>query len=194
MELRFHACQVVEISVAEQPVPIQHYLRQPRRVVNALAHSSQIEALGGDLYRLKMRPISFMMLSLQPIVDMRVWAEPDGTIEIRSTGCEIRGFQYVNQRFALDLVGKLQPVSNPSQTLLKGRADLAVAVEIPPAMRLTPRAFLETTGNSLLKSVLLTIKQRLMHHLLTDYYTWVADNPPVQSATNGLITSNNPIA
>ncbi len=195
MELRFKACQTVELAVSHQPIPVHHYLRQPRRVVNALAASSQIELIAEDVYRLKMRPLTFLVIHLQPIVDMRVWAESDGTVQIRSVGCEIRGFEYVNQRFALDLVGQLQPVTlDNQQTQLKGRADLAVMVEIPPALRFTPRSLLETTGNSLLKSVLITIKQRLMHHLLADYTLWARAHSQAEPATTGLLPTNNPIA
>jgi hypothetical protein len=32
---------------------------------------------------------------------------------------------------------------------------------------------LEATGNGLLKSVLMTVKQRLLHQLLADYRRWV---------------------
>jgi hypothetical protein len=194
MEIQFSACQTVEIPVASQAVPIKHYLRQPRRVVNALAASSQIEHLGDDLYRLKMRPLTFMMFKLQPVVDMQVWAESDGTIQLRSIASKIRGFEYVNQRFALNLSGILQPIVQAKTTLLKGQANLEVRIELPPALRLTPRSLLEATGNSLLKSVLLTIKQRLMHHLLSDYYAWASDREQGDVAEKILLPTNNPIA
>ena len=172
MDIQFSASQSVDIPVVEQPVPIQHYLRQPQRLVNALASSSQIELLGSDLFRLKMRPLKFMMLSLQPTVDMRVWAESDGVVRLQSVRCEIRGVEYINQRFSLNLTGRLQPVSSQLTTHLQGKADLEVLVELPPALWFTPKPILEATGNGLLKSVLLTIKQRLVHQLLLDYRTW----------------------
>jgi hypothetical protein len=169
---RFAGSQTVELVVPEQPIHIQHYLRQPQRIVNALAASSQIEQLSDDCYRLKMRPLKFMHLSVQPIVDMRVWADSDGTIHLNSVACEIRGVEYINQRFSLDLVGKLQPVQSNGLTYLKGKADLEVQVELPPPFLMTPRPLLEAAGNGLLKSVLMTIKQRLMHQLLLDYRRW----------------------
>ncbi len=46
-------------------------------------------------------------------------------------------------------------------------------VELPPPFSFTPKSILETTGNGLLKSVLLTIKQRLLRQLLVDYRRWV---------------------
>lgn len=195
MDTRFTASQSVELPVAEQPIPIQHYLRQPQRLVNALAASSRIESLGDELFRLKMRPLSFMMVSLQPIVDLQVWAEPDGTIHLRSVRCEIRGIEYINQRFALNLVGKLQPRQLKQTTYLVGKADLEVTVEMPPPLMFTPKPILETTGNGLLKSVLLTIKQRLMHQLLLDYQEWAGSHHEADTAAQGRgLSTNSPIA
>jgi len=195
MDIRFTASQSVYVPVVEQTVPIQHYLRQPQRLVHALAASSRIEYLGNDLFRLKMRPLSFMMLSLQPAVVMKVWAEPDGTLRLRSQSCEILGNEYINQRFTLNLFGKLQPQTVAGTTHLQGRADLEVIVaELPPPFLLTPRAILETTGNGLLKSVLLTVKQRLAYQLVADYQLWAnsqsLEEAPLQPGT--LLPNNSP--
>jgi hypothetical protein len=128
-------------------------------------------------------------------VDLRVWADPDGTVYVQSVGCEIRGVEYINQRFKLNLVGKLEPQQLNGKTVLQGRADLEVQVDVPSPLDFTPKPFLEATGNGLLKSVLLTVKQRLMHHLLADYSAWASSNlgqaPAVQPS---VAPTNNPIA
>jgi hypothetical protein len=173
MHTRFTASQGVEITVPEHPIHITNYLRQPQRVVNALAASSQIEPLGGEDYRLKMRPLNFMTLRIQPVVDMRVWADETAAINLQSIACELRGIDYVNDKFSLDLKGKLFPELQYGSTYLKGKATLAVEVELPPPFTFTPRPLLETAGNGLLLSVLSTIKQRLLHQLLSDYQAWV---------------------
>ncbi len=173
MPTRFTASQSVEIVVPEQPIAIHHYLRQPQRLVSTLVDPSRIETLGEDYYRLKMRPLSFMMLSIQPTVDLKVWATANGTIYLQSVACEIRGVEYINQRFKLDLKGYLSPEQITGETRLKGNADLIVEVELPMPLAMMPSSLLEATGNGLLKSVLLTIKQRLLHQLLADYRNWV---------------------
>lgn len=173
MVTNFTASLSVEIAVPEQPIPIGHYLRQPKRLVNALVDPTRIQQLSEEIFRLKMRPLTFMTLSIQPTVDMRVWACSNGTICLQSVGCEILGFEYVNQRFNLNLSGCLYPVQLETGTQLRGQADLKVQVDLPPPFSFTPKPILEATGNSLLKSVLLTIKQRLLNQLLEDYYRWV---------------------
>lgn len=181
MYTRFTASQSVEIAVPEQPIPIQHYLRQPQRLVKALVDPSRIEQLDEEIFRLKIRPLTFMMLSIQPTADLKVWAEPNGTVHLRSVACEILGLDYINQRFALKLQGHLSPCQVKDVTFLRGKADLEVQVELPMPLALTPQPIVEATGNGLLKSVLLTIKQRLLHQLLSDYRSWVEDNQLVNS-------------
>lgn len=185
MYLHFTANQTVTLDVPAQPIPIQHYLRQPQRLVHALTDPTRVELLGEHRFRLKMRPLTFLMITLQPVVDMEVKAAADGTLKLRSLACEIRGVEYINQRFRLDLVGYLRPEVLAHETKLVGQADLKVGVDIPPPLLFTPHQILEATGNGLLKSVLLTIKQRLMHQLLVDYGAWLeehmAENPLAQT-------------
>lgn len=185
MVAHFTASQSVDIAVEEQQVSIHHYLRQPQRVVQALVDPSRTEQLSHDTFRLKMRPLRFLLLSIQPTVDMKLWADVDGTVHLRSVACELKGVDYLNQRFHLDLEGTLAPVNRNGQTYLNGTANLAVDVDIPPALMFTPRSMIEGTGNGLLKSVLLTIKQRLMSQLLVDYQRWAA------SQTEVLVGSGN---
>lgn len=192
MFARFSDSQSVELAVPNQPVPLQHYLRQPQRLVRALVDPSRIQMLRQDCFRLKMRPLSFLMLKIQPTVDLQVWAEPDGSIRVQSIACEIRGIEYINQRFSLNLTGVLIPEQDGEVTYLRGRANLQVQVDVPPPLMFTPQPILEATGNGLLHSVLLTVKQRLMHQLLVDYREWAAQqdretwhNSPNSLAPNG---------
>lgn len=189
MYLHFTANQTVTLAVPSHPIPIQHYLRQPQRLVHALTDPTRVEFLGEHCFRLKMRPLNFLMITLQPVVDMEVKAAADGSIRLRSKACEIRGVDYINQRFRLDLIGYLRPDASGEQTQLIGQADLKVGVDMPPPLSLTPLPILEATGNGLLKSVLLTIKQRLMHQLLADYGAWIHEQTtPDLAAQETLVT------
>lgn len=173
MFAQFQSSQTVDITVPEQPIPIQHYLRQPQRLIKALVDPKRTEQVASDTFRLKMRPLSFMVLSIQPTVDMKIWADADGTIHLESVGCKIRGVDFIDERFDLQLVGTLAPTLKDEKTHLVGRADLRVEVDVPPPLEFTPHSILERTGNGLLASVLMTIKQRLMHQLIVDYRQWV---------------------
>lgn len=185
--LTLHASQSVALTVTEQAVPVQHYLRQPQRLVHALMNPRQVTNLGQGVFRLQVRALKFLMLHIQPVVDLALEVKDNGRIHLRSVGCEIRGNSFIDQHFELDLVGYLQ--SHPQagkHTQLVGRADLAIRVELPPILQLTPRSLLETTGNQLLRGVLLTMKQRLMRQLVADYQQWSAEQQAQQVAPNPL--------
>lgn len=184
--VRFEAEQSVEFWVENQSIALHHYLKQPQRLVGALVDTSQVEILAPELFRLKMRPMRFLMLSVQPVVDMRVWSREHSCVCLRSTGCQIRGWEYVGERFSLNLEGFLQSEPQGSQTRLKGRAYLQVEVDLPLALALTPKPMIEVAGNSLLKGVLQTMKQRLCWRLVSDYHRWCADRQATAIVTETL--------
>jgi hypothetical protein len=177
MPVRFQASQALLLPVGEEPVPIAHYLRQPQRLVYALVDPDRVRMLADGMFQLQIRSLRFMHLTLQPTAYLQITSESDAAVKIRSTQCELRGFDYLDRRFQLDLQGSLSPVAKSDGTYLVGKADLQVSVELPPPFCFTPTAIVEATGNGLLKSVLATIEQRLGQQLLKDYRHWIDSQP-----------------
>lgn len=195
MNARFTASESVEIAVEEQHVPIQHYLRQPQRLVRAIANPKLMEQLSQERFRLKMRSLNFMEIyQFQPTVVLRVWTDSSGTVHVHSEESEIRGNEYINDRFSLNVTGKLSPYQEGGKTYLRGRSKVEVGVELPPPLRIMPKPLLESAGNGLVKSVLVRIKQRLLSQLLQDYRQWASSSAkaPNPSQSSGLPTAENP--
>jgi hypothetical protein len=190
MEVRFSADEVVSLRVEAQKIPIQHYLRQPQRLVQAITDPNLVEQLSETRFIVKMRPLNFLnFYHFQPTVGLKVWSDSQGTVYLNSESCEIKGIDYINQRFFLNVTGKLAPESKNGQTYLVGKAELEVKVALPPPLWLTPTPLLEIGGNGLLKSVLVRIKQRLIGQLLKDYYEWVDCVEPLTYTGNESIKS-----
>ena len=180
MYVSFKVSESVQIPVDNSSgKPIQHYLPQPKRLVEAIADPRLMKQMSDDLYELKMRPINFMeMYHFQPIVLLKVWSGSNGSVYLKSEDCQIKGIDYINKRFSLNLKGVLDPRESEGQTILKGQADLEVKVELPTALMFTPKPFLEAAGNKLLKSVLGRIKQKLTTQLVRDYHEWASQAAP----------------
>lgn len=192
MYVSFNASESVQISVDNKTKPIQHYLRQPKRLVTAIADPRLIKQVTNNLYELKMRPISFMEIySFQPIVLLKVWSGSNGSVYLKSEGCQIKGINYINERFSLKLKGVLYPQELESKTTLIGQADLAVGVELPTAFVFTPQAFLERAGNKLLKSVLGRIKQKLVTQLVQEYNIWASQEMLSETESSGKLASDS---
>jgi Protein of unknown function (DUF1997) len=188
--VKFTADRSVDIAVPEQALPIQHYLRQPHRAIGSLVDPSRLRQTSDDEFCLMMRPLSFFNFNIQPTVYLRVWAEADGTVRVVSTHCEIRGIDYIDRRFSLQLIGKLSPHTRDGSTYLQGRADLSVQVDLPPPLNFMPLAIVESAGNSLLKGILSTFKQRLGYQLIEDYVAWAQ---ATSSPDRSLILEGKPV-
>lgn len=169
--VRFSASQAVTIRVPTQPVPIEDYLSEPERLVYALVDSNQVEPLGSNVFRVKVRAIKFLGLAIQPVCDIEVWLE-SGTVRLRSDRCQLEGHANFNQKFSMQMQGYLLTQQSAKGKMLRGQANLIVSVDLPQAMRLTPKPLLERTGNGLLNGILVTLKQRLMRQLIKDYSAW----------------------
>jgi len=178
MNICFEAEEKVRLKVEQKSTPIQHYLRQPQRLVKAIADEKLMTPLANDCYKLRMHPLNFLdIYHFQPIVVLKVWAGASGCVYLNSESCEIKGIEYINRRFSLYLKGKLTPEEYvDGQVFLNGKVNLQVKVDLPPPLWLTPQPLLKSTGNSLLKGVLMRIKQRLMSQLVEDYYNFASDN------------------
>ncbi len=169
----FQVSQTLKMAVPNEVIPIDQYLRQPQRLVQAITDPSRIQQLAPSHFRLRLRPLKFMMLRLEPTVDLQVWTEAEGTLHLKALDCEVKGAQFLKDSFSLELAGILSPHCRGSNTELSGKADLKVQVEVPSPLQLIPESVLESSGKTFLKGILLTIKYRLEGQLIQDYRRWV---------------------
>ncbi|HSM80368.1 MAG TPA: DUF1997 domain-containing protein, partial [Nodosilinea sp.] len=147
--------------------------------VQAITDPRRIEVLGEGVYRLSLRPLQFMGISIEPTADLEVRSRADGRLELASVGCEVKGPDYlsfVNDSFGLALKGTLTPHRHPTHTELRGQADLQIQLELPAPIRYMPAAVLDRTGQAFLSGILTTIKHRIERQLIEDYRAWVSAN------------------
>jgi hypothetical protein len=173
MRTEFTASQTVDLGLSDEPIPMEQYLRQPQRLIYALTEPGQVEQLGPSLFRLTLSPLKFMMLKIQPTVDLKVWTEADGALYLQSVGTQLKGLEIFDASFHLNLTGYLAACHRGGVTHLRGQSDLLVQVDLPPSLVFMSRTLVQATGNALLKSVLTTMRQRLERQLIQDYYRWV---------------------
>lgn len=191
----FRASQILSLRIPNGPLPIEHYLRQPHRLVQAITDHRRIDQLEEGLYRLSLRPLLFLGISLQPTADLRVWVLTDGTLCLEAVDCQVYGpayFDYVNKSFSMGLTGRLTPQPQKPYTTLVGQADLQVQLDLPAPLNLMPYPMVQTAGRRLLGSILATIKHRLERQLLEDYQIWAhqqgdVSNPVDQHQPQGQI-------
>jgi hypothetical protein len=171
----FRTTKTLKMLVPNEVVPIEHYLRQPQRLIHAITDPKRIEQIEASVYRLSLRPLSFLGISIEPTANLKVWTQSDGTLKLSSVACEINVpdyLGYVNHSFSMSLEGSLKPQRQPDGTKLSGKADLAVQVELPAPIKFMPDSVLDSAGRTFLNSILGTIQHRIERQLVEDYRDW----------------------
>jgi hypothetical protein len=176
MNAQFSASQSVDLILAEQEERIAAYLRQPERLLRALINPDQLSPLAGQCFRYELQPLNFLVLRLQPSVDLRVWTDEAGVLRLKSIDARIRGLDLTPSRFGLTLQGELAPRRQPAAGL-QGCVQLQVEVDVPPILQWAPPVLIENTGNALLRGVLLSLRQRLERQLRSDFQQWHHQSP-----------------
>ncbi|NMF84709.1 DUF1997 domain-containing protein [Nodosilinea sp. P-1105] len=173
----FQAHQTLRLRVPNEAIPIEHYLRQPQRLVQAITDPRRIDPLDDGVYRLSLRSLQFLGINVEPTADLKVWSTADGTLNLESVQCQVRGPDYlsfVNESFGMTLKGTLKPQRQDSHTELTGRADLGIHIELPAPIKYMPDPMLDRAGKAFLNGILMTIKHRIERQLVEDYRAWVA--------------------
>lgn len=180
MVSRFTASQSVHLGLPGPLGTVQAYLDEPGRIVYALFDADRVQVLTDAVFRLRMQTLGFFMLQVTPTVDLRVWTDASHTLCIEAVDCQLAGADALTQQFKLALTGRLQPTSSQQRRFAQeaiavaGNAELAVDVELPPPLAALSGPLLQTTGNRLLNSVLVSVKRRLVQQLKLDYQQWAA--------------------
>jgi len=167
MALAFQAAQSLDLPVSSGSADLPAYLQQEARVVGALLSADQLVALSPGRYRYSVRPLQLFQLRIHPTVDLAVQSSP-GRMELNSIDCNLEGVPGLADDFRLNLRSWLQVQGNG----LVGEAQLGVEVSQPSVLRLIPARVLESTGESLLNGILLTIKGRVGQQLVQDFQQW----------------------
>ena len=167
MVLAFRATQSLNLAVRQGTEDLPAYLQEQQRVVGALLSPDQLEPLGEGRYRYSVSPLQLFQLRIMPTVEIQVEQQAN-RLEMRSLQCNLDGVPGLDDDFQLSLSSWLEATANG----LVGEAKLGVQVTQPAVLRLIPTRLLESTGESLLNGILLTIKGRVGQQLIQDFQSW----------------------
>ena len=169
MPLSFRARQHLDLPIAEESERLRAYLHEHDRVVKALLDPSQLTALTPDRYLYTVTTLQVFQLYVKPVVSLEV-DEVGGKLRIRALDADLEGLGLVDD-FQLNLEALLEATPRG----LQGEAMLSVEVSQPSLLRLIPKRVLESTGESILNGILLTIKGRVGRQLVADFQAWSKD-------------------
>ncbi len=169
MPLAFNARQKIDLPVRSKVELLPDYLLQQERVVGAMLDSSKLTPLGPGSYRYSVTSFKVFQLEVNPVVSIGV-VTSEGKLRMHATDSELDGLGLVDD-FVLTLDATLEATSRG----LEGEALLGVTVSQPPLLKLIPKQVLESTGQSILSTILLGIKARVKKQLIEDFSKWSSE-------------------
>ena len=185
MTLAFRASQHLDLPVASQNKHLRSYLRQEDRVIKALLDERQLERIGPGRYRYTVTTLQVFQLQVCPVVLLKI-EQGDGRISMQATDATLEGLGLVDD-FQLSLEALLE-VGDQG---LQGEAMLGVNVSQPPLLKLIPKRVLESTGESILSGILMTIKGRVGRQLVKDFQEWCLQSTAQQQADTELSSGSS---
>ena len=166
MPLAFSASQQLILPVNACIAHLPAYLREEQRVVASLLDPNQLVALGPGHYRYRVTRVQVFQLQIQPVVELQAHHRGE-RLELEAVDCQLEGLGLVDD-FHLGLRSWLEA----SDQGLEGEATLAVSVSQPSLLKLVPPRVLEATGRSVLRGILLGMRNRVRQQLLQDFEQW----------------------
>ncbi|GMI67531.1 hypothetical protein HRI_000422400 [Hibiscus trionum] len=160
------------------------YLEDKPRIFKAMfPDSNRSHQLNQDEWRIQMLPLQLLVLTVWPVVDLRLRCKSGGTdyppevprditkvLELDITRWELQGLKNVvdPSHFTLDVKGTLYP-DRRSRTRLRGHLEMHVEFVLPPALALIPENVRNSLGNGVMTRLVESMKQKVDGSLLADY-------------------------
>ena len=169
MPLAFEARQKLDLPLVNNQDRLPDYLLEQERVVGAMLDPDKLTLLGPGSYRYNVTSFKVFQLEVNPVVSIAA-INSDGKLRMYATDSELSGLGLVDD-FVLTLDATLEATPRG----LEGEALLGVTVSPPPLLRLIPPKVLESTGHSILSTILLGIKSRVRKQLVEDFAHWCGE-------------------
>ena len=169
MPLAFEARQKLDLPLVNNQDRLPDYLLQQERVVGAMLDAEKLTLLGPGSYRYNVTSFKVFQLEVNPVVSIAA-INSEEKLRMYATDSELDGLGLVDD-FVLTLDATLEATARG----LEGEALLGVTVSPPPLLKLIPSKVLESTGQSILSTILLGIKSRVQKQLIEDFTKWCGE-------------------
>ena len=170
MLLAFDAKQKLKLCVTRNKEYLSNYLLEEERVVGAMLDAKKLVREADGRYKYTVTSFKVFQLDIKPVVSIAV-ENKEGILKMSALDSTLDGLGIIDD-FNLILKANLGVTSIG----LEGEALLGVSVSQPALLKLVPKKILESTGHSVLNSILLGIKSRVQQQLVKDFLDWCESN------------------
>ncbi|KAK1563073.1 hypothetical protein Q3G72_021957 [Acer saccharum] len=183
-----------DIPLYESPgASFDQYLEDKPRVFNAIFPDKQrCHQLTQEEWRIQMLPIEFLVLTVWPVVDMRLRCKTGGrdyppqvplditkVLELDITRWQLRGLDNILQpsHFSLGVKGALYSDRRGTRSRLKGQLEMNISFVLPTMLVLVPEDVRRSLAESVLTRLMENMKHKVNDSLLADYSKFKRERP-----------------
>lgn len=177
--LKFSAAETLDIAVDGTLREAEGYLLQTRRMIQHMVHPRSLTHLGGDRWRIQMKPIGALGFVLKPLIELEIRSIGSAGSQDARRGVHVRSLNYhiiddswFKDKIDFSFEGIFQAVGSEQYPRYKGQIDLKVGFPLPPLLQMTPFSIVEAACNTIMHGVLSRIKRILTTDLVRDYDRW----------------------
>ncbi len=177
--LKFSAAETLDIAVNGTLQEAEGYLLQTRRMVQHMVHPRSITHLGGDRWRIQMKPIGALGFVLKPLIELEIRSIGSAGSQDARRGVHVRSLNYhiiddswFKDKIDFSFEGIFQAAGSEQHPRYQGQIDLKVGFPLPPLLQMTPFSVVEAACNTIMHGVLSRIKRILTTDLVRDYDRW----------------------
>ncbi|CAM9988303.1 unnamed protein product [Ascophyllum nodosum] len=187
--VEFGSSQRLEASIpGASQASLKEYIADPSRIVYACWDHDLVTPLGDGVFRMSFKGQSFLTVSIDMSVEIKLWLAPNGNIKCKSVGysldemAKILGQDFVDT-FYLELEGELRVEETETKvraltlksTLLSGDVGVNIGGKMPRLLSATPEQLVKRAALSVNNRVLEYVSSTFVGTVAGDYRQWARD-------------------
>eukprot|EP01018_Ginkgo_biloba_P001422 Gb_31330 [translate_table: standard] len=185
------ATRKVDIPFREGGGAGEDYIKEIERIVHVtFPDSARIKYVGDNVWRARLRPVTFFSITATPFCDVKVF-HYQNSLQLLSNKLILDFIGFPGNLHGLDLNFSLQgelivnkelsTVADKEQTpSFKGWVTMGLKVDLPLPFSLMPNSIIVPVGNGILDRILGAMEGALVSRIIRDYNTWCQKFPSQQ--------------
>lgn len=165
----------LNVSLPATPEHVRLYVRTPQRLLHSGFPPERITQVAADRFRLKMRPLVWMGLSLEPTAELEIGADDQGRAWARLIDYALSGHPWLVEHLKLGFHAHLEVAESMNatgRTPMTGWAEASACFPMPPFLAWVPEQVLTGGARTIMEGFLWLLRDRLGKSLEGDFHAW----------------------
>ncbi len=169
---------LLNVSLPAPPAQVRLYVSDPQRLLRCGFPPERITPLGDDRYRLYVRPLAWMGLTIEPVTELQIGSDDQGSAWAQLINYELKGHPWLVKNLKIDFRARLQTLEAQNaegRTPMEGWAEASASFPTPPFLSWVAEPVLTGAARAILEGFLWILRDRLSKSLEQDFREWQAE-------------------